>query len=56
MCKAQGLIKLATQRDHIVPLAEGGSDTADNEQGLCVECHEAKSLAERLRAQARARS
>jgi 5-methylcytosine-specific restriction protein A len=55
MCKAQGFIKLATQRDHIVPLAEGGSDTADNEQGLCVECHEAKSLAERLRAQARAR-
>lgn len=55
MCEAQGRVTLATQRDHIVPLAEGGQDTADNTQGLCEPCHEGKSLAERLRAQKRSR-
>ena len=34
---------LATQRDHIKPLAEGGADDHTNEQGLCDECHEDKS-------------
>jgi len=56
LCEAQGKVTLATQRDHIVPLAEGGQDTADNTQGLCHDCHEGKSLAERLRAQRRARA
>lgn len=56
MCEAQGRVTLATQRDHIVPLAEGGQDTAGNTQGLCHDCHEGKSLAERLRAQRRARA
>lgn len=55
MCEARGLVRLATQRDHIVPLGEGGEDVASNTQGLCDDCHEGKSLAERLRAQARAR-
>jgi len=54
-CKALGLVKLATQRDHTKPLAEGGTDTPDNTQGLCDEHHDAKSLAERLRAQRRSR-
>jgi len=52
-CKAQGLVVLATQRDHIQSLEEGGVDDDTNTQGLCVECHEAKSLAERLRARRR---
>jgi len=43
-------VTLATQRDHIVPLCEGGADDAGNTQGLCDECHEAKSLAESLQA------
>lgn len=53
VCKTQGLVVLATQRDHIQSLEEGGADDDDNTQGLCEECHEAKSLAERLRARRR---
>ncbi|MFA7487962.1 MAG: HNH endonuclease signature motif containing protein [Lysobacteraceae bacterium] len=55
LCQARGIVRLATERDHIVPLSEGGEDVASNTQGLCADCHEGKSLAERLRAQARAR-
>lgn len=29
--------------DHIIPLAEGGSDTEDNLQPLCIPCHTVKS-------------
>lgn len=54
-CAAKGFTRLATQRDHIVALADGGRDDPENTQGLCDECHEGKSLAERLRAQRRAR-
>jgi 5-methylcytosine-specific restriction protein A len=53
-CEKQGRVRLATQRDHIVPLAEGGLDDDSNVQGLCIECHDEKSLAERLRGQRRA--
>lgn len=53
-CKRRGRVVLATQRDHIVSLGEGGQDVPENTQGLCDDCHEAKSLAERLRAQRRA--
>lgn len=49
-CEKAGRVTLATQRDHIVPMFEGGRDDDSNTQGLCVPCHEAKSLAERLRA------
>ena len=54
-CERQGRLRLATQRDHIKPLAEGGADDGDNVQGLCFDCHEAKSLQERLRALRRSR-
>jgi 5-methylcytosine-specific restriction protein A len=54
-CRRLGLVRLATQRDHVVPLEEGGADDESNEQGLCVEHHDAKSLAERLRGQRRRR-
>ena len=50
MCNAKGLVTVATQRDHIVALEEGGADDSSNEQGLCDSCHEAKSLAEALKA------
>ncbi len=55
-CKAKGLVRLATQRDHIRPLSEGGEDVPENTQGLCDDCHAEKSLAERVRAQMRARA
>jgi 5-methylcytosine-specific restriction enzyme A len=48
-CEKHGRVTLATQRDHKIPLAEGGTDTPDNEQGLCDDCHSEKSLAEALR-------
>lgn len=53
LCSAKGLVVLATQRDHIKSLAEGGEDNDDNTQGLCEPCHEAKSLAESLRSRRR---
>lgn len=54
-CERQGRVTLATQRDHIQSLAEGGADDGDNVQGLCQPCHDTKSLQERLRALRRSR-
>lgn len=48
-CQANGRVTLATIRDHKIPLAEGGADDESNEQALCEPCHDAKSLAERIR-------
>lgn len=53
-CKRQARVTLATQRDHIKALAEGGADDDSNVQGLCHECHEAKSKAEAARGVRRA--
>ncbi|ATA57780.1 restriction endonuclease [Variovorax boronicumulans] len=52
-CQELGLTALATQRDHIVSLEEGGLDVEANTQGLCDLHHDEKSLAERLRARRR---
>lgn len=52
-CQRHGRVSLATQRDHIKPLSEGGTDTQDNEQGLCAECHDAKSADESMRGRSR---
>ncbi|WP_229416883.1 HNH endonuclease [Massilia eburnea] len=48
-CKRQGRVTAATQRDHIIPLAEGGADDETNEQALCDLCHDAKSATESKR-------
>lgn len=48
-CEKQGRVIAATQRDHIVPLAEGGQDTADNTQALCPSCHDKKTKEESKR-------
>jgi 5-methylcytosine-specific restriction protein A len=48
-CKLLGRVTIATIRDHLVPLAEGGADDETNEQAICEPCHEAKSLAEAVR-------
>lgn len=32
--------------DHIVPLAEGGTNDRSNLQGICKPCHKAKSVSE----------
>lgn len=38
-CQRKGLIVLAQEVDHIVPLYKDGADTDDNKQALCKECH-----------------
>lgn len=53
-CASAGLIVLATERDHIVPLEEGGKDDDSNVQPLCMDCHDEKSKAERARGVRRA--
>ena len=53
LCEAQGKVTLATQRDHIIPLAEGGSDDPDNVQPLCLACHDEKSKTESARGRRR---
>lgn len=52
-CRRNGRVTIATQRDHIVPLFEGGTDDDENVQGLCDACHQAKTLREAARAKAR---
>lgn len=42
-CKAKGIIRAATVPDHIIPLAQGGTDTDDNVQCLCGPCHDRKT-------------
>ena len=48
-CQRQGRVTLATERDHVVPLSEGGTEDVSNTQGLCEPCHDAKSKTESAR-------
>lgn len=49
VCLKAGLTTIATIRDHIVPLAEGGADNESNEQALCQGCSDAKTRQESAR-------
>jgi 5-methylcytosine-specific restriction protein A len=51
-CQRHGRVTLATIRDHIVPLAEGGADDDANTQPLCQACSDAKTEAESKRGRA----
>lgn len=53
LCKQKGRITEATEMDHIVNVAEGGTDDESNLQSLCTPCHDAKSQAEARRGMAR---
>lgn len=55
-CEAKGYVTAATIRDHIIPLAEGGTDTEDNVQALCQDCSDAKTADESQRGSTRART
>ncbi|WP_296228575.1 HNH endonuclease [Ralstonia sp. UBA689] len=46
-CARLGRVRLATEVDHIVPKAQGGSDDDDNLQAINKDCHKAKTLRER---------
>jgi len=48
-CLKHGIHTLATVRDHIIPLAEGGEDTTENSQALCKQCHDKKTREEARR-------
>ena len=48
-CLMQGRYVTATDVDHIVPIAHGGTDDESNLQSLCHECHKVKTAKERLR-------
>lgn len=51
-CKRQGRTTIGYPVDHIIALADGGTDDDSNKETLCVPCHDAKSARE---ARARAR-
>lgn len=53
MCAADGFVVLACIRDHIKPLAEGGTDDDDNIQPLCMPCNEKKTAEESRRGRGR---
>lgn len=42
-CLKVGIIREATQVDHIIALVNGGSEAQENRQGLCEECHRLKT-------------
>jgi len=52
-CLADGVETIATIRDHIIPLAEGGQDNETNEQALCQSHSDAKTRIEAARGVAR---
>lgn len=45
-CKKLGRLRKTAEIDHVIPLSQGGSDTDDNVQGLCLEHHAQKSALE----------
>lgn len=46
-CKQQGRTTPVDEWDHIVPLEAGGLDVVSNLQGLCLDCHKAKTAQDR---------
>ena len=42
-CLAKSRYTASTVPDHIIPLAQGGTDDDSNIQCLCDECHDAKT-------------
>jgi 5-methylcytosine-specific restriction protein A len=49
-CQTNGITRLATERDHVIPMFEGGTDDASNTVGLCAGCHKEKTQQESNRA------
>lgn len=51
-CRCCGVVTQEIEVDHIINVAEGGSDDDSNLQSLCVPCHQAKTAAEAARGRA----
>lgn len=47
--KRAGYIIPATEVDHIIPKAHGGTDADSNLEGTCNACHKTKTATERLK-------
>jgi 5-methylcytosine-specific restriction protein A len=45
-CKANARVRVATEVDHIVPKAQGGTDDMANLQAIASECHRIKTQIE----------
>ncbi|BAO88929.1 HNH endonuclease [Caballeronia cordobensis] len=45
-CKRAGRVTIASEVDHVVPKAQGGSDDDSNCQSICNACHKAKTARE----------
>ncbi|WP_131669528.1 HNH endonuclease [Psychrobacter pygoscelis] len=46
ICRDTGVLIPATDVDHIVPKAQGGTDDSNNLQSLCKSCHRRKTANE----------
>lgn len=46
VCKAKGIVTIATELDHVVALVNGGEDVPENRQGLCKVHHDEKTRAD----------
>lgn len=55
LCEQEHRFTLATVRDHIIPLAEGGTEDPSNEQALCYMHNELKRQEEAKRGMERAK-
>lgn len=53
ICLAKGIVTETKIVDHVLSLAEGGTDDDDNLQGLCKPCSDQKTEEESARAQGR---
>lgn len=49
-CYVCGAVGVPLERDHIIPVAEGGSNDVGNCGPICGPCHKLKSERERVRA------
>jgi 5-methylcytosine-specific restriction protein A len=45
-CEQRGIVKAATDVDHVVALSAGGANDEGNYQSLCHECHSIKTVRE----------
>ena len=52
-CAALGRVRIATEVDHIIPKAEGGTDDPSNLRAINGDCHKIKTQAEAKRARGR---
>jgi len=46
-CQHNGLLTKAVEVDHITPKAQGGTDSKDNLQAICNNCHTEKTNLEK---------